>query len=188
MPRARWSCRALIPTVACFWMAVLLALLWSPHANAAYRLHFRNGGTAEVPSYQDTGDAISYPRFGGTISVPKTDLLQIEDLTPAPPAAAPPPPTSEPSRQTAQPPPPVPAGPGWWFTFAGKFYEHLGVTVTGRQEIRVWEGPLEVGPFGTRQDCQRFHLNVRGDRMWQGKIGDCRHAKEPIYRVYTPTK
>lgn len=53
---------------------------WSSKAEPAYRLHFRNGSTVKVDSYQDIGDSISYSRFGGIIVVPKAELAVIENL------------------------------------------------------------------------------------------------------------
>lgn len=62
-------------------LTFVFLFLLSPDVEAApYRLYFRHGGTVDVDSYEDTGNAIAYPRFGGVITVPKTDLARIEDL------------------------------------------------------------------------------------------------------------
>jgi len=61
-------------------LAFIFLLAWSSEAEPAYRLHFRNGSTVKVDSYQDNGDSISYSRFGGIIVVPKAELAVIENL------------------------------------------------------------------------------------------------------------
>jgi len=70
--------------------AFFLWLWWNADAGAACRLHFRNGSSIEVGSYEDHGDSISYLRYGGVITVPKTALSTIENLTPVPPPSKPP--------------------------------------------------------------------------------------------------
>ena len=72
-----------------------ILVLGISHAHAGYRVTFSNGTSIEVQAYEDLGDAIRYPRLGGTVSVPKGDVLSIEEAVhhPAPekpaPAAAP---------------------------------------------------------------------------------------------------
>lgn len=95
----------------------LLSVSW-PSAEAAYRLSFRNGTNVEVSSYEDLGEAVRYPRLGGTVTVPKAHLLGIEEVShlPAPEKPAPQRPAA-PSRPvpSASPPPahatPRAAGP-----------------------------------------------------------------------------
>ena len=96
-------------------LALFVCFCWSVPAESAYRLRFRNGTTIEVESYQDQGDTISYSRHGGVITIAKTQMLAIENLTPS---AAPSPPnisftvppiSSSPS--AADPSPSPPSGP-----------------------------------------------------------------------------
>jgi hypothetical protein len=82
----------------------------APAVDAAYRLTFQNGTSVEVKGYEDVGEAIRYPRYGGTVTVPKGQVTAIEEVAgPFPPAApstaAAPPPTSRPalSGPTTQP-------------------------------------------------------------------------------------
>ncbi len=85
-------------------LALLLLLLGVSQAEAAYRLTFQNGTSIVVPGYDDLGDAIRYPRFGGMVTVPKASVATIVELPPAPTPPAP---------QTSSPPasPPVPTAP-----------------------------------------------------------------------------
>jgi hypothetical protein len=71
-------------------------------AESAYRLYFRNGTTIDVESYVERGDSISYQRFGGTITVPKTTLARIEDLNP--PKSSTPKPSASPDISFIVPP------------------------------------------------------------------------------------
>jgi len=92
----------------------LLSVGWLS-AEAAYRLSFKNGTSVEVSSYEDLGDAVRYPRLGGTVTVPKAHLLGIEEAvhlpgpekpTPQrPPAPSPPGPLFKP--EPPAPPPPT---------------------------------------------------------------------------------
>ena len=83
------------------------------YAEAAYRLSFKNGTSVEVPSYEDVGDSIRYPRLGGVVAVPKANVSAIEEAihlpAPATPAPVPAAPTSPaphvtvPTQKTPQP-------------------------------------------------------------------------------------
>ncbi len=80
-------------------------------------MSFRNGTNVEVSSYEDLGEAVRYPRLGGTVTVPKAHLLGIEEVIhlPAPEKPAPQrPPTLSPPGPLFKPeptPPPPPARP-----------------------------------------------------------------------------
>jgi hypothetical protein len=70
-------------------MAASILLFWLEYSDAAYRLHFPNGTTIKVESYEDLGESIRYERFGGAVTVPKTSISTIEDLgAPKPPTEA----------------------------------------------------------------------------------------------------
>ncbi len=68
---------------------VFLLLLSFTGPDAAYRLTFQNGTSIEVRTYEDLGDAIRYPRFGGTVTTPKANLSSIEEVQSAPTTPAP---------------------------------------------------------------------------------------------------
>ncbi len=68
-----------------------LLLLTITGAGAAYRLTFQNGTSIEVRAYEDLGDAIRYPRLGGTVVVPKSSVSTIEETVHLPPPTPPPP-------------------------------------------------------------------------------------------------
>jgi len=59
-------------------------------AGAAYRLTFQNGTSVEVQGYEDLGEAIRYPRYGGTVTVPKSQVTAIEEVAPKPAPVTPP--------------------------------------------------------------------------------------------------
>ncbi len=71
-------------------LAIALLLLGCARADAAYRLTFQNGTSFKVRSYEDLGDAIRYPRLGGTVTTPKANLSSIEEVQSAPATPAPP--------------------------------------------------------------------------------------------------
>ncbi len=75
-------------TVMALLLVLLLWMWWSADAEAAFRLHFRDGTSIDVPSYTDNGDSITYLRFGGEITIPKSSLSRIEDLNPPTPPPA----------------------------------------------------------------------------------------------------
>lgn len=96
---------------------VLAATLLCPRGLLADVIHLKNGSSIEVTAWRDTGDAIEYIRFGGTVRISKEDVLRIDraaprtDLPPAspPPVATPPPPAFPPAvappAKVAAPPP-----------------------------------------------------------------------------------
>ena len=69
-------------------MAVSLGIAPSG-VDAAYRLTFQNGTSVEVQGYEDVGDAIRYPRYGGMVTVPRTDVTAIREVLPPAPTAGP---------------------------------------------------------------------------------------------------
>ncbi len=81
-------------------LAVTLLVFGSTEADAAYRLVFQNGTSVEVRSYEDLGDSLRYPRFNGTVTVPKANLSSIQEVPAAPP---------NPSPATTPQLPPIPA-------------------------------------------------------------------------------
>lgn len=104
-------------TLAFHTLLVVLVILvvGISHAHAAYRLSFKNGTSVEVSSYEDLGDSIRYPRFGGVIAVPKADVSAIEETThlpgpatPAPLRAAPTSPAPRLTLPTQEAPRPTP--------------------------------------------------------------------------------
>ena len=172
---ARWPRCALI--LMSLGLAFLFLLSWSPDADAAYRLHLRNGGMIEVPSYQETGGSISYPRFGGTVSVPKTEVLRIESVEHAPsPAEAKA--ADEEAKRAVEYEAKVKkaleergesyeGGPGWWFSFQGRFFPRQG-----RSELI----DVEVGPYPTKELCLPRFYETRASPRWQGRFEGCYHA------------
>lgn len=84
--------------------------LWLSHADAAYRLSFKNGTSVEVSSYEDLGEVIRYPRFGGTVAVPRADVVAIEEATHFPPPTSLGPSSRPASNLPAGPVPPRPSG------------------------------------------------------------------------------
>ena len=62
--------------------------------SAAYRLTFQNGTSVEVQGYEDLGEAIRYPRYGGTVTVPKGQVTAIQEMAPNPALVTPPMPVS----------------------------------------------------------------------------------------------
>jgi Protein of unknown function (DUF2726) len=72
-------------------VALGLLAIGSPCADAAFRLTFRNGTSVEVSAFEDLGDVIRYPRFGGTVTVLRADIVAIEEAShfPAPTSPAP---------------------------------------------------------------------------------------------------
>lgn len=56
----------------------LVAGLASPLSLPADVIHLKNGNSIEVRSWRDTGDEIEFPRFGGVVRVPKSDVLRID--------------------------------------------------------------------------------------------------------------
>ncbi len=65
-------------------LAAALLLVGLAEVKAAYRLTFQNGTSLEVQGYEDLGDSIRYPRFGGAVTVPKANVTAIQELPPAP--------------------------------------------------------------------------------------------------------
>ncbi len=80
-------------------------------AEAEYRLHFVNGTTIVVDSYQDRGDSIAYERFGGMVTMPKTAVVKIENLTPPRPTFVPPAIPEPSAKDVTTPPPPTAPSP-----------------------------------------------------------------------------
>lgn len=87
-------------------MAVVLAAALSlggvGQVEAAYRVVLQDGSSFEVRTIEDLGDAIRYQRLGGTMVVPKGNVVSITEV-PDPPPPAPPP--------AARPPVPSPLAP-----------------------------------------------------------------------------
>lgn len=72
------------------WLVVVAGLLGARalEVEAAYRVTFQSGTSVGVQGYDDVGDAIRYPRYGGTITVPKAQVTAIEDVPPRLPSPA----------------------------------------------------------------------------------------------------
>ena len=80
--------------------------------SAAYRLTFQNGTSVEVQGYEDLGEAIRYPRYGGTVTVPKGQVTAIQEVAPNPALVIPPMPAPRVAPSpvpTDRPGPPAPA-------------------------------------------------------------------------------
>jgi hypothetical protein len=84
-------------------LSITLTVLLAGATSEADVLHLKNGTSIEVTSWQDTGDAIEYEKYGGTIRILKEDVLRIER------SAAPASPESRPA--TAGPTAPVATAP-----------------------------------------------------------------------------
>lgn len=50
-----------------------------PQPEGGYILHLRDGRTIEVREYWEHGDEIRYPKFGGTLGIPRRDVAVIEN-------------------------------------------------------------------------------------------------------------
>jgi hypothetical protein len=61
----------------------------APAVDAAYRLTFRNGTSVQVQSYEEGGEALRYPRYGGMVTVPRTDVTAIQEVSPPTPPPGP---------------------------------------------------------------------------------------------------
>ena len=142
----------------CLCVAVALLALGLSQAEAAYRLTLQNGTSVEVQSYEDLGDAIRYPRLGGTVVVPKANVSAVEEAVhlppPTPPAPAPRAPSvalpkviqgfQETSRPPVNPPAPVrstrasPIGPFTMFSGALKIWGWFIVFVLVVSGVWLW--------------------------------------------------
>ena len=79
--------------------------------SAAYRLTFQNGTSVKVQGYEDLGDAIRYPRYGGTVTVAKSQVTAIQEVGPNPaPTERPGPPAAAVSTPRVAAPPMPPPG------------------------------------------------------------------------------
>jgi hypothetical protein len=60
--------------------ALAAVVLATPDAWADV-IHLKNGNSFRVRAWQDAGDAIEFTRHGGTVQIPKADVLRIESET-----------------------------------------------------------------------------------------------------------
>jgi hypothetical protein len=102
--RAPGRDRRLAACLLSLFALILLLAVWP--AEAVYRLTFHTGASIVVHGYDDLGDDISYPLYGGTVTVPKASIATIEELPPPPT-----PPAPQPAAPLASPPAPV--NPAW---------------------------------------------------------------------------
>jgi len=131
-------------------IAAALTLACAATAQADWKLYFRNGNTLEVPSYKEQGGMVSYPRFGGTVSVPRAEILRIEA-------------TGEDAKlKVAPPPPPDPKAE------EDADRQHRAALVEQIKRGEIWKNlkgsaanfPIvQAGPFLSRSECEDWRSN-----------------------------